>query len=316
MVQSSDVTTSGYTDVHHGHKFCWKSAIVGVVVAFMTYLLLSALGAGVVGNIAENLIHKEKEGAGVLASGAGLWMGLSAAIALFLGSHFAIRVSRFTAPKIGVAHGFAIASIFFLAMVWGGASVVGGATKSAFSMAESAVQASTNVAANSEFQDVVQRAVGASTLKSSPKEVTEGLITRLASGNADSAKNYLAYQTGQTPEAVDAKVVQMRTEFEAKAKEAGETAARVVAATGYSLFVMFAAGLLAAAVGGAMATYVNEKSPLDRPATASQAMAKAHIRPSTTLANDRGGAGPYILGWLLGVPGTILILIFMLRAIF
>ncbi len=315
MVQS-DMSTPDYAahaEAHHGHKFCWKSALVGVVVAFMSYLLLSALGAGIVGNIAENMIMREKDGAGVLASGAGVWMGISAVVSLFLGSHFAIRVSRFISPKIGVAHGLAIASIFFLVMVWGGASAVGGATKAAFSMADSAVQASSNVAANSEFQDVVQRAVGSSTLKSSPKEVTEGLISRLASGNPDSAKNYLAYQTGQTPEAVDAKAAQMKAEFEAKAKEAAEATARVVAVTGWSLFVMFLVGLIGAAVGGATATRLNATAPLDH--TAHNNFAKAAFRPSQ-LANERGSAGPYILGWLLGVPGSILFLIFILRAVF
>ena len=37
--------------------------------------------------------------------------------------------------------------------------------------------------------------------------------------------------------------------------------------------------------------------------------------PGAVIANEKGSALPYIFGWLLGVPGSILFLIFLVRNI-
>ncbi len=32
--------------------------------------------------------------------------------------------------------------------------------------------------------------------------------------------------------------------------------------------------------------------------------------------DERGGAAPYLIAWVLGVPGSILLLIFLFRSVF
>ncbi len=43
---------------------------------------------------------------------------------------------------------------------------------------------------------------------------------------------------------------------------------------------------------------------------------KTNENTQSLIANENGSAGPYILGWLLGVPGSVLLMIFLLRAVF
>jgi hypothetical protein len=37
------------------------------------------------------------------------------------------------------------------------------------------------------------------------------------------------------------------------------------------------------------------------------------VRLQTCAKSERGGAGPYFLAWLLGVPGSILVIIYLLK---
>ena len=74
--------------------------------------MLSALGAGIGGLTASHIIEKGENGSG-LATGAGVWLGGSAAIALFLGAYFATRYSEATHRQVGAAQGILIAAIFF-----------------------------------------------------------------------------------------------------------------------------------------------------------------------------------------------------------
>src|SRR5471030_2032055 len=100
-------------DYTHHNLICWKSVISGVLISIMAFMILTALGAGIGGMTASNLISNEEGGSG-LATGAGLWLGLSAVVSLFLGSFFSQRVSKYVTHKVGAAHGIVIASIFFI----------------------------------------------------------------------------------------------------------------------------------------------------------------------------------------------------------
>ncbi|MBC7458858.1 MAG: hypothetical protein H7235_11295, partial [Bdellovibrionaceae bacterium] len=110
---------------------------------------------------------------------------------------------------------------------------------------------------------------------------------------------------------VDAKVAQLKTDFEAAAKTVGDKAAKAVAGIGLSFFVTFVIGLMASLIGG----FVGAQSNMTSPLTVTNAQSKRHLN-KMILENQNGSAGPYILGWLLGVPTSILFLIFLLRSIF
>lgn len=297
----------------HKHLVCFRSVIAGLFIAAFTYVLLTALGAGVGGLTASNFVRTEEGSAAGLATGLGLWLGLSAVISLFIGAYFAVRITKFTTRKAGVSNGMVLASIFMLLMVWGIGSGVGGVAKG---LAQTALAASTTAASlssNPMIQDTVQRAIGTSNLKSSPSEVAQGLTARLVQGNTDSAKSYLAYQTGQSEAEVDQKVAQMKTEFDQKAKIVAEKTADGVATAGWSLFVTLLLGMVSASIGGATAARKNLELPMTRFADEARTAGFSLGRP---LANQNGDVLPYVLGWFLGVPISILFLIAMLRTVF
>ncbi len=245
----------------HHHLVCWKSVFSGVLISIMSYLVLTSLGAGIGGLTASHLISNEESGSG-LATGAGLWLGLTATISLFMGSYFALRVSNFKTNKVGAAHGFVIASIFFSLLMWGATSTIGSVTTGIGKIAGTLSSGAANLASSPMVEDTIQKSFVGSSLKSDPKTVAQGIALRLLQGDTDSAKNYYAYQTDRTPAEADAKFAQMKAEFDQKIKVASEATANAVADAGWSLFVTFLVGLIAAVIGGRSGAHANTERPM------------------------------------------------------
>ncbi len=245
---------------HHNHLICWKSLFAGLAVTMLCYLILTALGAGIGGMTASNLIMHEDSGSG-LATGAGLWLGISAVISLFAGGYFAIRVSQYKTNKVGVSHGAVIAALFFVIAIWGLGKGAGSVAKGLANTAMAATSSAATLANNPAVQDTLQKALGTSNLKSEPSEVAEGLAVRLLQGDTASAKSYLAYQTGQSETEVDQRVTALKADFDQKVKAAGEKTADAVATAGWSLFLTMVLGLVAAAIGGTTAARSNAHKP-------------------------------------------------------
>lgn len=245
----------------HQHVICWKSTLAGLLISIMAFLLLTALGAGIFGSIAQSAVENEKGGT-ALFTGAGVYLGLSVVVALFIGSYFTIRISGFITSKVGMAHGTLLASIFFILFVLQAGSVVGALSKGVGKVVQGVGQGTTAISASPQVQDAIQNVLGATPLKNDPKEVVQGLSLRLLSGDTDSAKTYFAYQTGLSESDVDAKIAQLKTNFEAAVKTAGEKTADAVADAGWSLLMTFAVGLLAAIIGGMIGAESNFGRPL------------------------------------------------------
>lgn len=291
----------------HDHLICWKSSFGGLLIALMTFVTLTALGAGVAAFTAEGLVN-QGSGGSALATGTGLYMGLSIVIALFCGGYFALRISGFVTSKVGMAHGFVVASAFFLLMLFGIGNMIGGLASGFGNLARVVGGSSADLINNSGVQDTVYQAIGTSELRSSPAEVAQGLTVRLLQGDEESAKNYLAYQTGQTPIEMEAKIFEIKTRFDAAVKTAAQKTANAIGDTGISFFVLFLVGLFGAGIGGYYGAYSNVERPfaqkMKEPVTVS------HLR------TQHGSVVPYLFGWLLGVPISILLLIAMFRAVF
>ena len=245
----------------HHHLVCWKSVAAGVLITIMSYMILTALGAGIAGMSASSHIANEENATG-LASLAGVWLGISAVISLFLGSYFTLRISRFVTNKVGAAHGFVVASIFFVLMVMAAGSGLGSIASGIGSAVKGVGNGSADLAQSPMVQDVFNNAIGTDKLKDSPREVVNGLAIRFGQGDVQSAKNYFAYETGMSASEVDAKFSEMQAKFEAAAKTVGEKTAQVVAAAGWSLFVTFLVGLAAALIGGRVGAHANVDRPL------------------------------------------------------
>lgn len=297
----------------HGpnHLLSWRSVFAGILISIMSYMILSSLGVGIVGLASQAAIENERGGIAI-ATGAGLWMGLSAIVSLFAGSYFAVRISKNVTYRIGAAHGLVVASSFFIILTFLATSAVGSLSMGLGNLVSGMGQGAAALGTNPRIQDTINTAMGNENFKSDPKVVNEGIAVRLLRGDVESAKAYYAYQTGQSRAEVSAKIDQLRAEFEATAKEAGDKAAEVLSGTGLSLFVTFVLGFLAAGIGGRVAAHVNAERPL----TAEEVYTVSTPQHVTMFANQRGSAMPYLFGWLLGVPATILFLIFALRAVF
>jgi hypothetical protein len=292
----------------HRHLLCWKSTLGGVLVALMIFITLTALGAGIAGFTAEALIAKEA-GASALATGAGLYLGLAIVIALFSGSFFAMRISRFVTANVGAAHGFVIASVFFLLMLLGLGNAIGGLASGFGGIAKASGNGIADMASNANVQDIFNQTFGSSSLKNDPKDVAQGLTARLLQGDTESAKNYMAYQTGLSRSDVDIKIAELKIQFDAATKSIAEKTSRAVGDTGISFFVIFLVGLIGAVVGGRVGSHSNFERPFSR----SAAKVSSVFSP---LVSEQGSVVPYIFGWLLGVPFSILLLIAMFRSIF
>jgi ABC-type dipeptide/oligopeptide/nickel transport system permease component len=191
-----------------------------------------------------------------------------------------------------------IASLFFILMAWGLGSVVGGASRGVGHLLGNLSTNSTILANSPSVQDTINQAIGSHSLKSSPSEVAKELSVRLIKGDSESAKRYYAYQTGLSDAEANTKVEQMKNDFEAALRQAGEVAAKAMAAAGWTLFVIFLLGLIAAVLGGRLGAHANLERPIVR---------------YTTL-DETGSALPYVLGWFMGVPISVLFLIFALRS--
>lgn len=244
----------------HKNLLSWKAAAGGLLVALMTFIILTSLGAGLAGFTAESLIRRENGGLGLL-TGAGLFMGISILISLFCGSYFALRISRFFTAKIGSAHGMVIASAFFLLMLFGLGNAIGGMASGFGSLARAAGDGAGGIAGNPIVQDSINQAIGTAQLKSDPSAVAQGLTARLLQGDTQSAKNYLAYQTGMPSGEIEVKIAQLKTQFDIAVRNAGVQTARAVGNTGVTFFILFLIGILSATFGGRMGAHANAKMP-------------------------------------------------------
>ena len=246
---------------HHHHLLCWKSVFGGLAIAFMALLALTSLGAGVAGLTAESLINKNEGGGSAMATIAGLWLGLSVVISLFCGAYFALRISRFVTTRIGAAHGFVIASLFFFILVAGAGKILGGVAKGLGNLTQTAAEGASSLGSSPFVQDSVNKAFGSTNLKSDPQTVAQGLTVRLLQGDTESAKSYYAYQTGLSQTEVDTKVTQLQNDFNAAVKKAEEKTAAAVGDAGLTLFVLFLVGLGAALFGGRVGAQANVQRP-------------------------------------------------------
>ena len=108
----------------HHHALCWRSILTGLLAALLGYFIFSALGAGVAGFRVAHIIARGEDGSGLM-TGAGVWLGVSSVVSLFLGSYFANRVSGTGNNKVGASQGVVIAALFFAWLLHGAGNSLG-----------------------------------------------------------------------------------------------------------------------------------------------------------------------------------------------
>ncbi len=240
----------------------WRSTLAGFVLSLMTLAALLALAIAFGGIGLED---------GSTVQNAGIFAGIAVIVAtvlsIFVGSYFAVRLSRFKVDVVGCAQGLVLGSLVVLFVLWQTMSAVGTLGKAAAqATGAAAVAAGTTAGAaaqNPMIQDMIEDNLGATTLKSSPEVVVRGVTSRLVRGDQEGAKNYLAYQAGMTREEADTRVAAMKTKVDEMMIKAREGSATALKTSGWSVFLLIALSAIASVLGGLLGSQVNVRGTLD-----------------------------------------------------
>jgi hypothetical protein len=240
----------------------WRSILAGSLVTFLTLVFLLALGMAFGGvNLDE---ETSLSGAGKFA---GIWFLISSVVSLFAGSYFAARVSKFRNTRIGSAQAIIIASLFFGAMLWQSFSVLGAAGRlTGRVVGGTAVAAGASVAAASQssiVNEIAEDALGNANIQPDRiQAVVTGVASRLVRGDTEAAQNYLARQTGISPEEANQRIAAAKVQVDQALVKAKEATANALQATGWTIVLLVAFGAIAAIVGGALGARTNSRKPL------------------------------------------------------
>ncbi|MEH2408093.1 MFS transporter [Nostoc sp.] len=216
---SSDVLTQEQASlVFSGPKFL-VALLAGVLMAFAFQLLLTnfsvAVGISALGGSSSS---DESESLGgtirKVETAAGLWVLVTATIALFSASFLAVKLSLIESAFLGAIIGVVIWSAFFTVIMWLGSSAVGSLIGSVASTVTTGMQG---------IMGTASAALGANAAKnqlvSTAEEITAAVRNELTSGfDPDSIKNTLqsSLSAVQLPQ-LDTK--QIRSQFEKLLKE-------------------------------------------------------------------------------------------------
>jgi hypothetical protein len=245
------------------HLVSWGCLFAGLLLTLLTFSGAIALGVAFGGiGLSDGTTAQN---AGIFT---GIWFVLSAVISLFAGGYFSVRLAKFRNDIIGIGHGFVIASLFMLLLLNQTTAAIGWLSRAAGDAAGGAAMvmgSGLNAASRSGVvNEMVEDSLGDMNLKSDPQVVIPGVASRLLRGDTEGAKNYLARQSGQTPEQVDQKIATLKVQMDQAVVKAREATATAMKATGWSMFLLIVLGAISAALGGLLATQINNRKPLAR----------------------------------------------------
>lgn len=260
--------TSHETMIESSSKplICWRSVIGGFLVAMITMLGLLGLGMAMGGIGMDE--DTTAQSAGMFS---GIWFMAASVISIFVGSYYSARVASFRIARVGSAQGILIATLFlgfFLYQTIMGLGAAGRAAGSIVGASAKMIGAGTEKAMESPIiSEMFEDRMSDLNLRSEPRVVAMGVANRLLRGNAEGAKNYLAFQAGITPEEADIRMTQYRDDLNRYADDAKIAAGRAIRTTGWSLFSMVMLSVLAAIGGGMLGSRANAHTPIVRRAT-------------------------------------------------
>ena len=126
-------------------RVSWGAVIAGVILSLTAYLILSVLGAAVGASLLAPLSDQYGSMRG-FGFGSGVWVIVTTVISVSVGSYFAGRC----APVLGWLHGLLAWAVMTLFVIYGMASLIGGAVGTVGNMASTSatVAAATQPATN------------------------------------------------------------------------------------------------------------------------------------------------------------------------
>ena len=239
----------------------WRAVFAGMFIALLSYLILTSLGLAIGGGALQGIIE-QREGAGPIGIGSGIWLVVSTLVSLFIGGYAAGRVGGLIQTRIGSVQGAVIAALFFAVMFSQLGSVIGGLGRGLGSTVGAVKDSVTDLSKNPRVQSVVEDSLGGLELQSPPEVVAQGLASRLVRGDTTGARNYLARQAGVSPAEADAKIGGLMNNFQNTLRDIGTTTAKVLSVLGWTLFGSLLLGTLASMTGGGIGVRRNLREPI------------------------------------------------------
>lgn len=270
---------------HIHRRIAWGALLGGVILTIAIQLLLSLLGAGIgLGTV--NVNAGSTPSASGFGVGAGLWWVISSCIALFLGGYASAWMAGIANRFDGILHGLVtwgiatLLTVYLLSsavgsIVGGGFSALGSVTSAAgggISSAAKPLAQATGISpdilqqqAQSYLQPTTTTNPAAMTPQEAQKTIASDLVTYEQGGpDAAAAKaNIIDITAAQTKmsredaakkfDDTQVKIQQTMDQAKQKAKDAADATAAGASKGAFGAFAVFLLGLIAAAVGGALA---------------------------------------------------------------
>jgi hypothetical protein len=254
------------------NKVSWGAIFAGMVVALVTQVLLTMLGAGI-GIATLDPATGDNPEASTFSIVAGIWYVLSGIVAAFVGGYIAARMSGKTLPTTGAFHGLTTWALTTLLVLYFLTSTVGMIVGGAFSGIASAVgglretvaETAAPIIAEANPLEAIEAQVRAT--GTDPEALNNAAISAMRAlvmgSEADAAEarqnaaQALATARGIPLEQATQQVTQMEQQYQQaveratqQAAEAADTAASVVSTGALLAFVSLVLGAIAGWFGG------------------------------------------------------------------
>lgn len=238
-----------------------RSIIAGVIMAMVIMAALLGLGMIFGGSGLENGTTL-----GTATAMTSVWFLGTLFLSALTGAYFATRVSQFQNFKTASFQGLTVGALVVGLLLWqtfaaiglvgrAAGNVVGGAATVAASGSKAIVD-------SPAVQNMAEDVIGDLNFKVDPMVVAKGVAARLAQGDTEAAKNYLARQAGINPAEADARIAAFKVKAEKTLSDAQEVGAKAIQATGWSLFLSVLVGLIGSLIGTLVSAKVNLKAPM------------------------------------------------------
>jgi hypothetical protein len=254
------------------NEVSWGAIFAGVVVALVTQVLLTVLGAGI-GIATLDPGTGDNPEASAFSVAAGIWYILSGIVAAFVGGYVAARMSGKTLPTTGAFHGLTTWALTTLLVLYFLTSTVGmivggafsGVTSAVGGLSETVAETAAPIVAEANPLDAIEAQVRST--GTDPEALNNAAISAMRAlimGNeADvttarqNAAQALATARGIPLEQAIQQVTQMEQRYhqaveraKQQATEAADTAASVASTGALLAFVSLVLGAIAGWLGG------------------------------------------------------------------
>lgn len=236
-----------YSD--RGEMLSWRGIFAGTVATLLAYSVFLALGLAFGGANLQGAVQGPDTMRG-LGIGTVIWVFVSVTAALFVGGYVSGHSRRFISERVGRLQGLTVAGIFFMFLLMQVGSGIAAIGKSAGWAVGTATTAVGVASENPRIQAIFEDAVGTINLKSPPREVMEGVASRVLRGDTESATNYLAYQANMSREEASTRVATLKQQATDAATDAAIATGKTLKFAGWFLFGLMISGTLAAFLAG------------------------------------------------------------------